>query len=115
VKARCLGVALLVASLLLAVAPAALAKGANAATIRGPGLQRPLILRGAGEPGTDTELAELSDQAGLFAVMFGDSGTGQLSVQPPGGGLGPRYTITSDPGDLATLVGKRPYVQVIAV
>jgi hypothetical protein len=102
-KTRRLSVALLVPALLLAVAPAALAKGANAATIKGPGLERPITLRGLGEPGTETELAKLSDQAGLFAAMFGDTGAGQLSDRPPSGDLGPRYTITyAVPGDSAT-------------
>jgi hypothetical protein len=102
-KARCLSTAVLALALLLAAAPAALAKGASAATIRGPGLERPIGLRGLGEPGTDTRLANLSDQTGLFAVMFGDGNGGQLSDQPPGGDLGPRYTITyTVPGDDTT-------------
>src|SRR6266545_3113934 len=91
-KARCLGTAVL--ALLLAVVPVALAKGASAATIKGPGLDRPISLRGLGEPGADTKLAKLSDQAGLFVAMFGDNGVaGQLAGAPPGD-LGPRYTIT---------------------
>jgi len=102
-KARCLGTAVLALALLLAVAPAALAKGASAATIKGPGLDRPISLLGLGEPGADTELAKLSDQAGLFVAMFGDSGVaGQLAGAPPGD-LGPRYTITyAVPGDGGT-------------
>jgi hypothetical protein len=99
-KARRLSVALVVPALLLAFAPAALAKGANAATIEGPGLEHPITLRGLGEPGADTRLAKLADQAGLFAAMFGDTSAGQLSGVPPGGALGPRYTITyAVPGD----------------
>lgn len=93
-KTRCLSVALLALALLLAVPPAALAKGASAATIKGPGLGSPISLGGLGEPGMDTRLANLSDQAGLFAVMFGDGGPGQLSGERPAGDLGPRYTIT---------------------
>src|SRR6266508_2417974 len=89
-KARCLGTAVLALALLLAVAPVALAKGASAATIKGPGLHRPISLRGLGEPGADTKLAKLSDQAG------------QLAGAPPGD-LGPRYTITyAVPGDGGT-------------
>jgi hypothetical protein len=102
-KARCFGAAVLALALLLVVAPAALAKGASAATIRGPGLERPISLRGLGEPGTDTRLANLADQTGLFAVMFGDTSAGELSDQPPAGDLGPRYTITyAVPGDNGT-------------
>jgi hypothetical protein len=44
-KARCFSTAMLAMALLLAVAPAALAKGASAATIEGPGLERPISLR----------------------------------------------------------------------
>src|SRR6266511_3854845 len=83
-KARCLGTAVLALALLLAVVPVALAKGASAATIKGPGLDRPISLRGLGEPGADTKLAKLSDQAGLFVAMFGDNGVaGQLAGAPP--------------------------------
>src|SRR6266542_2357804 len=86
-KARCLGTAVLALALLLAVAPVALAKGASAATIKGPGLHRPISLRGLGEPGADTKLAKLSDQAGLFVAMFGDNGVaGQLAGAPLWGG-----------------------------
>src|SRR6266540_2193517 len=82
-KARCLGTAVLALALLLAVVPVALAKGASAATIKGPGLDRPISLRGLGEPGADTKLAKLSDQAGLFVAMFGDNGVaGQLAGAP---------------------------------
>lgn len=102
-KARCLSVALLALALLLAVAPAAMAKGASAATIKGPGLARPISVRGLGEPGTDTQLAKLSDQTGLFAAMFGDTAGGQPSGERPSGDLGPRYTVTyAVPGDNTT-------------
>ena len=101
-KARCLGVTLLALVLLLVTAPAALAKGANALRITGPGIGKPISLRGLGEPGTEGMLAEISDRAGLFAVMFGDGG-GRLSTERPAGDLGPRYTITwSVPGDGGT-------------
>lgn len=98
-KARCYVVVLLALALVLVAAPAALAKGATALRITGPGLDKPISLRGLGEPGTDTALAEISDDAGLFAVMFGDDG-GRLSAERPAGELGPRYTIAySVPGD----------------
>jgi hypothetical protein len=101
-KARCYGVALLALALLLVAAPAALAKGASALSITGPGLSKPISLRGLGEPGMDSALAEISDRAGLFAVMFGDD-AGRLSAEKPAGELGPRYTVTySVPGDDAT-------------
>jgi hypothetical protein len=101
-KARCYVVALLALALVLVAAPAALAKGATALRITGPGLDKPISLRGLGEPGTDTALAEISDNTGLFAVMFGDGG-GRLSAERPAGELGPRYTIAySVPGDGGT-------------
>ncbi|HEX8861930.1 MAG TPA: hypothetical protein VGC06_23065, partial [Actinomycetes bacterium] len=101
-KARCYAVALLALALVLIAAPAAMAKGATALRITGPGLDKPISLRGLGEPGTDTALAEISDDAGLFAVMFGDDG-GRLSAERPAGELGPRYTIAySVPGDGGT-------------
>jgi hypothetical protein len=101
-KARCYVVALIVLGLVLVAAPAAMAKGASALSISGPGLDKPIDLRGPGEPGTDTALAEISDDAGLFAVMFGDGG-GRLSAERPAGELGPRYTVTySVPGDGGT-------------
>lgn len=89
-------------ALLLVVAPAVLAKGASAATTAGPGLERPISLREHGQPGSEAKLAELSDQTGLFAVMFGDAGD-QLFDQPPAGDLGARYAITyAVPGEGAT-------------
>ena len=105
-KARALCVAALALALLLAVPAAALAKGASAATIDGPGIGGggPITLRGQGEPGSGTKLAELSDQAGLFAAMFADEGRGEILMERPSGDLGPRYTITYDiPADQRTM------------
>ncbi len=98
-KARILGVAVAALALLLTVPSAALAKGASAATINGPGPGTPVTLRGAGEPGAETELARLADQAGLFFAMFGggaDGVGGQILADRPSGDLGPRYTVTYD-------------------
>jgi hypothetical protein len=92
-RIRVLGVAVL-AAVLLAIPASALAKGASAATIHGPGLATPITLRGGGEPGSGTRLAELSEQAGLFAAMFGEADQGQVLSGRPGGALGPRYTVS---------------------
>jgi hypothetical protein len=79
---------------LLAIPNGALAKGATSATIQGPGLSRPITVRGEGEPGTDGQLAELSSRAGLFAAMFGSGADqGELLDGRPAGNLGPRYTV----------------------
>jgi hypothetical protein len=89
---------LLVLALLLAAVPtAAQAKGASAATISGGGPGGlpggPIDIKGDGEPGSDTDLANLADSAGLFAVLFQDGSTAVLTA-PPAGDRGPRYTIT---------------------
>jgi hypothetical protein len=92
-KRRCLVLAALVGAL-LAIPNGALAKGATSATIQGPGLSRPIIVAGEGEPGTDGQLAELSTRAGLFAAMFGSGADqGELLTARPAGNLGPRYTV----------------------
>jgi hypothetical protein len=90
--------AMLVLALLLAAVPtAAQAKGASAATISGGGPGGlpggPIDLNGDGEPGSGTDLANLADSAGVFAVLFQDAAAGKLTSPPPGD-RGPRYTIT---------------------
>jgi hypothetical protein len=71
----------------------AVAKGADQVTITGPGLAQPIVLSGDGEPGSGEKLGLVSQGSGLFAVMFGTSGDGQLTAQAPGGTLGIRYTL----------------------
>jgi hypothetical protein len=90
----------LVAALTLLAPTAALAKGASAATIDGSGPggpgngpTGPITLRGEGEPGSGTQLANLADQSGLFPAMFGQSPDPMLQAAPTRR-LGPRYTIT---------------------
>jgi hypothetical protein len=98
--------ALALAALLLAVPTAAQAKGATAATIDGGGPGGlpggPITLRGDGEPGSGTDLGNLTDASGLFTLMFESRRTatrpcaqcpGGLKAAPTGR-LGPRYTIT---------------------
>jgi hypothetical protein len=90
--------AMLVLALLLAAVPtAAQAKGASAATISGGGPGGlpggPIDLKGDGEPGSGTDLANLAEAAGVFALLFEDGQGGELAT-PPAGDRGPRYTIT---------------------
>jgi hypothetical protein len=92
--------AMLVLALLLAAVPtAAQAKGASAATISGDGPGGlpggPIDLAGDGEPGSGTELANLAEAAGVFALLWEDGQSGALDAAPaPTGERGPRYTIT---------------------
>jgi hypothetical protein len=89
---------MLVLALLVAVVPtAAQAKGASAATISGGGPgglpDGPINLKGDGEPGSGTDLANLADAAGVFALLFEDGPGGELATAPATR-RGPRYTIT---------------------
>jgi hypothetical protein len=91
--------ALLVLALLLAVVPtAAQAKGATGATISGGGPGGlpggPIDLKGDGEPGSGTNLANLAQAAGVWALLFEDGPGGELASAPATANRGPRYTIT---------------------
>jgi hypothetical protein len=90
--------AMLVLALLLAAVPtAALAKGASAATISGGGSGGlpggPITLGGDGEPGSGSDLSNLADATGVWALLFEDGPGGELAAAPTDR-LGPRYTIT---------------------
>lgn len=76
-------------ALALLLPATASAKGASEATIRGPGLDSPLTLRGEG----GMELGSLADRAGLYPALFGLSPDPMLRSRPSGK-LGPKYTIT---------------------
>ena len=91
--------AMLVLSLLLAAVPtAAQAKGASEATISGGGQcglpGGPITMKGDGEPGSGSDLSNLADQAGVWAVLFDDGPGGELASAPAATDRGPRYTIT---------------------
>jgi hypothetical protein len=92
--------AMLVLALLLAAVPtAAQAKGASAATISGGGpggLPRgPINMKGDGEPGSGTDLSNLAEAAGVFALLWEDGQPGALTSAPlPSAQRGARYTIT---------------------
>jgi hypothetical protein len=86
-----------VLALLLAALPtAAQAKGASAATISGGGPGGlpggPITLSGDGEPGTNTDLSLLAEDAGVFPLLFEDGYSGALPAAPTDR-LGSRYTI----------------------
>jgi hypothetical protein len=91
--------AMFVLALLLAAVPtAARAKGASAATISGGGPGGlpggPITLKGDGEPGSGTDLSNLAEEAGVFALLFEDGPGGELAAAPGATRRGPRYTIT---------------------
>jgi hypothetical protein len=77
----------------LGLATTAQAKGPIAATIDGPGTGGGISIGGNGEPGSGAPLGNLSDQAGLFPSVFGQTPDPML-VDRPKGDLGPRFTIT---------------------
>ena len=90
---------MLVLALLLAVVPTAVqAKGASGATISGGGPGGlpggPINLKGDGEPGSGTNLANLAQAAGVWALLFEDGPGGELASAPATANRGPRYTIT---------------------
>jgi hypothetical protein len=83
-----------VAAVVLGLAAPASAKGADQATITGPGLSEPIVINGNGEPGSTEQLGQLADGSGLFTFMFGgDNSSGQRLDAPPAGDLGPKYSI----------------------
>jgi hypothetical protein len=92
--------AMLVLALLLAAVPtAAQAKGASAAKISGGGPGGlpggPIDMKGDGEPGSGTDLANLAEAAGVFALLWEDGQPGALTSAPlPPAQRGARYTIT---------------------
>jgi hypothetical protein len=89
---------LALALLLAAVPTAAQAKGATAATISGGGPGGlpggPIHLKGDGEPGSGTDLANLAEQAGMWSLLFEDGQPANLDTPPPAAMRGPSYTIT---------------------
>jgi hypothetical protein len=71
---------------LVAVAAPAYAKGAQDATVKGPGLEHAVRLR-------DDGFQRLLASAGLYASVFHQPGSA-VSATRPAGRLGPRYTVT---------------------
>ena len=78
----------------ITLATPALAKGPSQARITGPGLARPIVVSGNGEPGQPGILGTLALQTRLFSVMFGPNVPEPPQLRtPPTASLGPRYTI----------------------
>lgn len=82
-------------AVLMMAGPAA-AKGADQATITGPGISTPIVVGGEGEPGSGEQLGQLGDASGLFVAMFGPGSDGAMALSgtAPTGALGPRYELT---------------------
>jgi len=76
----------------LALPTVALAKGPSGAKIDGPGTGGGLKFSGDGESG-GTRLGTLTEQAGFFPAMFGQT-PDPMQKDRPKGDLGPKYTIT---------------------
>jgi hypothetical protein len=99
-RSRRAALAMLALALLLAVVPtAAQAKGASAATISGGGPGGlpggPISIKGDGEPGSGSDLSNLAEHVGVWALLFADGAPGALAAAPtPAAQRGPRYTIT---------------------
>jgi hypothetical protein len=87
--------AIITVVVLVSAAPA-FAKGPDQATISGPGLARPIVVSGFGEPGSTDKLGELADGSGLFLAMFGpgNSAGQRLATDAPTSTLGPKYDLT---------------------
>jgi hypothetical protein len=84
-----------VAAVSVAVAaPAAFAKGATQATIKGPGLKKSgLVLHSdsGSDPTSGSRLGRLADAAGFFPAVF-DQAPDPMLRERPKGSLGPKYT-----------------------
>ena len=90
-----LSVLALVALGALAVASAALGKGASQATINGPGLKKGgLVLKSdnGGDPSSGSRLGQLANAAGFFPAVF-DQAPDPMLRDRPKGTLGPKYTV----------------------
>jgi hypothetical protein len=85
---------LLVLALALAgvFAGAATAKGPTAATIRGPGLDRAIVVGGDAEGNVNSAFGRFVQQAGFFPQVFTQTPDSTSHVRPQGA-LGPRYEV----------------------
>jgi hypothetical protein len=68
------------------LAPAALAKGPSEASITGPGLSKAVMFKGM------DDASRLTEYAGVFPAVFGQTPSPMLKGRPAGK-LGPKYTI----------------------
>ncbi len=80
-------------ALVAALVPAAaLAKGASAGEITGPGLDEPITLAGEGRTGGE-QLMRIAEALGFFPAVFSQIPDPMLDTRPAGA-LGPKYRIT---------------------
>jgi hypothetical protein len=95
IRRMCVVAAVAGVVVLMTAGPAA-AKGADKATITGPGISTPIVVGGDGEPGSTEGLGQLGDASGLFVAMFGPDSSGAMALTStaPTGPLGPRYELT---------------------
>ena len=68
------------------LAPAALAKGPSEASITGPGLSKAITFKGM------DDASRLTEYAGVFPAVFGQTPSPMLKGRPAGK-LGPKYTV----------------------
>lgn len=106
------------ASVALALPALASAKGPVSASIFGPGLERPLAIRGDGETPA-TYLGTLANASGFFPQMFGQSPDPTLAARPSGT-LGVRYKVVylvPGPNDIQSHVVQflYPYARPVAL
>ena len=109
----------LAAALVALVLPAlAAAKGPVSASVTGPRLDGPLLIRGDGE-GPGTALGTLAMKSGFFAQMFGQTPDPTLASRPAGS-LGLRYKVVyvvPGPNDIRSRVVQfvYPYAKPVAL
>jgi uncharacterized protein (TIGR03382 family) len=107
---------LLLAALATLLLPAvAAAKGPSAATITGPGLDKPLKIDGYGEGDSSSPLGLLVTDGGFFAQVFEQTPSLTFKARPKGK-LGPRYRVTytvpgGNLGDSTLLQDLYPYAK----
>ena len=85
-KARRVAAIVWVVGLILAIAAPAGAKGVDAVTLSGGGIEVTFV--GSGEPNTNTKLAQLAESVRFYEALWAD---GPESIAPAGD-LGPRIT-----------------------
>jgi hypothetical protein len=91
---RRLSVFALVVLAALVASSAALAKGATQATIKGPGLDKAIVLKSdtGGDPTYGSKLGSLANATGFFPAVFNQQ-PDPMTRDRPKGTLGPKYTV----------------------
>ena len=78
----------------LALAGSAYAKGPSEARIEGPNIDRAIVLRGVGEPGSGSALGKFAVDAGFYSAVYDADMPRPMLPSRPRGYLGPRYRVT---------------------